>query len=216
MCDEREKLIEYVYDECDDRERSLVDQHLESCETCREEIAGLRATRQDLLAWAVPDHGSVWKPFVPARQTPWYREVPAWAMAAAAGIMIMLGFSGGLVAQSFAPREAMPAPAAVATTHADDAARRAELIVIERRIADSMRADLAQLDQRVKLVSQQNAGPAALVHAADAGRDMALYTSVNSDMYRMTQRIRSLENQLENLRQLMITQQSGSGSGLNR
>jgi len=198
MCDERERLIGYVYDECGDEERGLVDEHLESCETCRDEISGLRATRQDLLAWEVPDHGSVWKPFVPARVTPWYREVPAWAMAAAAGVMVVLGVSGGAVAQALIPREATPAPAAITSTHVDDAARRAELIALERRIADSMRADLAQLDRRVKLVSQQNAAPAGLVHASDSDttQDMALYKSVNTDMYRLSLRMKSIENQL--------------------
>jgi anti-sigma factor RsiW len=216
MCDERERLIGYVYDECGDEERGLVDEHLESCETCREEISGLRATRQDLLAWEVPDHGSVWKPFVPARVTPWYREVPAWAMAAAAGVMVVLGLSGGMVGQQLlAARAATPAPVTIASSSVDDVARRAELIALERRIADSMRADLAQLDQRVKLVSQQHA-TTGLVHASDSDttQDMALYNSVNTDMYRMSLRMRSIENQLEGLRQLIVTQQSGSG--LNR
>src|SRR4051812_42477960 len=108
MCDERERLIGYVYDECDASERNLVNHHLETCEVCREEIAGLRATREDLLAWDVPDHGSVWKPFAPARLRPWWREVPAWAMAAAATLVFMVGLGGGVVGQALMQRS--PAP----------------------------------------------------------------------------------------------------------
>src|SRR5207244_3539312 len=62
MCDERERLIGYVYDECDAGEKRLVEAHLQTCETCREEIGGLRRVRTDLLAWDVPDHGSAWTP----------------------------------------------------------------------------------------------------------------------------------------------------------
>ena len=49
MCDDRERLIGYVYDECDAGERRTIEAHLESCEACREEIAGLRGVRTDLL-----------------------------------------------------------------------------------------------------------------------------------------------------------------------
>ena len=54
MCDERERLIGYVYDECEAAERRAVESHLEECVDCRQEIAALRSVRQDLLAWAVP------------------------------------------------------------------------------------------------------------------------------------------------------------------
>lgn len=213
MCDERERLIGYVYDECEGEERHLIDRHLETCETCREEIAGLRATRQDLLAWEVPDHGSVWKPFVPARVTPWYREVPAWAMAAAAGVMFTIGLSGGVVAHMLTPHETAAPPPRVATASVDDAARHAELAALESRIVDSMHADLAQMDERVRLVSEKNAQP-GVVQVSDTGRDLALYTSVNSDMYQLSVRMRKIENQLDGLRQVVMSQQSGSG--LNR
>jgi anti-sigma factor ChrR (cupin superfamily) len=83
MCNERERLIGYVYDEVDAAERAVIDRHVESCAECRDEIRGFRSVREDLLAWDVPEHGSVWQPFAPARRTPWWRDVPAWAMAVA-------------------------------------------------------------------------------------------------------------------------------------
>src|SRR6476660_389010 len=96
MCDDRERLLGYLYNECDDAERRDVEQHLQSCETCREELGGLRATRQDLLAWDVPEHGSVWKPFVPANVVPRWRDIPAWALAAAA-VTFVVGAAGGVL-----------------------------------------------------------------------------------------------------------------------
>jgi hypothetical protein len=103
MCHERERLIDYLYDVSDAEERRRVDDHLATCAECRTEVTGLRAVRQDLLAWDVPEHGSVWKPFAPARLTPWWREVPVWALAAAASVMFMLGLAGGVVARQLAP-----------------------------------------------------------------------------------------------------------------
>ena len=100
MCDERERLIGYVYDECDPAERREIAQHLEECSTCRTEIGDLRGVRQDLLAWEVEGGPAVWRPFVAPVVQPWYRQVPAWAMAAAATLMFLIGAAGGFVTQS--------------------------------------------------------------------------------------------------------------------
>jgi anti-sigma factor RsiW len=211
MCDERERLIDYVYDECGAEERQIVDRHLETCQTCREEIAGLRSTRQDLLAWEVPDHGSVWKPFVPARVRPWYREVPAWAMAAAAGIMFAIGISGGLVAHAFTPHEEK-AVAAVQPQPTTDAVGRAELAALETRIVDSMRADMSQLDARVRLVSQRTAQQPGVVQVSDMARgDVALYSSVNNEMAGLVARMKRLDERITQLQNVMA-QQAGSGA----
>jgi len=109
MCDEREPLLAYLYAESDPDERRRVESHLESCETCRDELAGLRSVREDLLAWDVPDHESVWKPFTPARPVWSWRDVPAWTMAAAAAVMLALGATGTVVANALVARSAGPA-----------------------------------------------------------------------------------------------------------
>jgi len=91
MCDERERLIGYLYEECDAEERRQVETHLESCPTCRAEIGGLQSVRTDLLAWNVPEHSPVWRP-MPAGVAPpvvWWRQTPGWALAAAAtGVLL--------------------------------------------------------------------------------------------------------------------------------
>src|SRR5262245_48149450 len=97
MCDERERLIGYIYEECDADERRQIETHLKSCAVCQDEIAGLQSVRQDLLAWDVPDHAPVWRP-MPAAVTPpivWWRQTPGWALAVAAAVVLLAGLAGG-------------------------------------------------------------------------------------------------------------------------
>jgi anti-sigma factor RsiW len=210
MCDERERLIEYVYDECDAAERDRVNRHLESCPTCREEIAGLRRTRQDLLAWEVPDHGSVWKPFAPARLNPWWREVPAWALATAAGAMFCIGVGGGVTGTALMrPKavqvQAQAAPEAAAAT-AEAAALRAELSALEQKITLATRADIVRLDQRVQAVSASGAASAGLVRASDAGDHLALYSSVSKDFADLMRLYKRLDKRLQDVEAFQATQ----------
>ena len=212
MCHERERLIDYVYDECDAEERGRVNDHLATCATCREEIAGLRATRQDLLAWEVPDHGSVWRPFAPARLTPWWREVPAWAMAAAAGIMFLIGVSGGVAAQAMMARPApVQAPAHQVPSAIEAAAIRAELSALEQRITMATRADINRLDQRMQAVSASGAASAGLVRASDTGEHLALYSNVVNDFTGLLKRIKKLEQGQKEVEQLLAAQPGVQG-----
>lgn len=122
MCDQRERLMDYLYDEAAPADRRVVEAHLESCGECREEIRAFRRVREDLLAWEVPNAESVWTPFAPQPVMPWHRQIPAWAMAAAAGLMIIFGSAGGFAAAAFlsdAPvttvtQQVEPAPVQVA------------------------------------------------------------------------------------------------------
>ena len=77
MCDERERLIGYLYDEADAAERRQVDAHLLECHVCRAEIAALRRVREDLLAWDVPDHEPIWRPVAPPAPARTWSQVPA-------------------------------------------------------------------------------------------------------------------------------------------
>jgi anti-sigma factor RsiW len=141
MCHERERLIGFVYDECDPGERQLVESHLATCPACREELGALRQVRQDLLAWDVPEHGSVWRPFAPPRPALSWRDVPAWAMAVAAGAIFLIGAAGGVSVRAWWPAEpptgvqaALLQPAPVMTA--------ADLAAIEARVTARVRADL--------------------------------------------------------------------------
>jgi hypothetical protein len=117
MCDKRERLMDYLYDEAAPADRREVEEHLESCGDCRDEMRAFRRVREDLLAWDVPAYESVWTPFAPTPVAPWYSQVPAWAMTAAAGLMLLLGTAGGFAAQALRASEPAPqsAPVAVLT-----------------------------------------------------------------------------------------------------
>lgn len=103
MCDKRERLMDYLYDEAAPADRREMEAHLEACHDCRDEMRAFRRVREDLLAWDVPAYESVWTPFAPAPVAPWYRQVPVWAMTAAAGLMLLLGTAGGFAAHTLLP-----------------------------------------------------------------------------------------------------------------
>lgn len=98
MCDDRETLIAYLYDEATADERRRVDAHLAGCAECRDELRSLHGVRRDLLAWDVPARDSVWKPFAAPSPVAWWRQVPAWGLAAAAALVFGVGLAGGYVA----------------------------------------------------------------------------------------------------------------------
>lgn len=118
MCDERERLIGYLYDEVDRDERQAIDSHLHECPVCRREIAALRGVRQDLLAWDVPDHEPIWRPVVQMRPaTTSWRQVPGWALGLAASLTILAGLTGAVAARWFNPL--VPSTAATAQAPAN-------------------------------------------------------------------------------------------------
>jgi hypothetical protein len=114
MCDERERVIGYLYDECDADERRAVDAHLEECSTCRDEVQALRQVRTDLLAWEVRGTPDVWRPSAAPAAIVWWKHVPAWALGAAAGLVIAAGLLGGVSARAFSI--GVPEPVAVQAT----------------------------------------------------------------------------------------------------
>jgi len=178
MCDERERLIGYVYDECDPAERQEIARHLEECGTCRTEIGDLRGVRQDLLAWEVEGGPAVWRPFVAPVVQPWWKQVPAWAMATAATLMFLIGAAGGFVMQSLM-RGAPPAGDASATVAAVPPRNAGVLLSeAEQRIVDRLRAEL---------VAQINASRPALPAAVAA--------NVNNDQ--LMQRVNAVVGETE-------------------
>jgi len=144
MCEERERLIGYVYEECNLDERRTIEAHLESCHVCRNEIGGLRRARQELLAWEVPDQPPVWRPVAPAAAPSAWSVIPAWALTAAAGLLVMVGAAGGAMTYALMPHatavaEAQP-PASTTQVAASPTADLARLAEAERRIAALERA----------------------------------------------------------------------------
>jgi hypothetical protein len=231
MCDERERLIGYVYDEVGARERNEVERHLESCAECRDEIRGLRSVRQDLLAWDVPQHGSVWQPFAPARLRPWWREVPAWAMAAAASLMFVIGAAGGVVTRAFLDRPALAAthaaaPAIPPAQIMPASITPADLETVRHEIADLR----SEMDQRVRLVSTHASTTAgvsdrdfqqvrAMLNSGNQ-RDSQLLDvvfSLNRDLVTVKSdqnaRINALDQRLRQISETLAAMQAGGSGG---
>ena len=139
MCEQREQLLDYLYEEASPTERRAVERHLEGCEECRDEIRAFRNVREDLLAWSVPNPPSVWTAFAPAPVVPWHRQVPAWALAAAASLMFVVGSAGGFVAHSVVDGSG-PAPAApTEITQASILDSKAILSLIREELANAGR-----------------------------------------------------------------------------
>lgn len=95
MCDSKELLVSFLYDELADADRVAFEQHLGVCADCRGEVAALRVTQQQLARWSppVPDLGfqvirtPVAVPVATAPRT--WRG--AWALAAAAVLVLAAG-----------------------------------------------------------------------------------------------------------------------------
>lgn len=94
-CDDKERLVAFLYGETSDRERAEVEAHLAGCPSCADEVDQLRAVRVDLAAWQPPDADLGFRIVREGVTTSrrWWR-VPAWApVAMAAGLLLALAAS---------------------------------------------------------------------------------------------------------------------------
>ena len=230
MCDERERLIDFLYDEADPAARREFERHLETCASCRDEVRAFGAVRTDLLAWEVPETDSVWKPFAPPRPAPWWREVPAWAMAAAAAVIFAIGAAGGAATRTIADRAtADPASnqqAAMPAQVVPAGVSRADLDAFGKQLSDTMRSEM---DARVRLVSTHASSRVAtpdedfkqvraLLQSGDE-RDKDIlnamrllnndFSFTKSSQDRTIEQLKQRVDQLSNAIALMAQQQSG-------
>lgn len=94
MCDSKELIVGYLYDDLSDNERRSFTAHLAICGECREELAALRATRGHLASWSPPEPDLGFQIIraaaaAPARVLPMRsRWMPAFGLAAAAVIVL--------------------------------------------------------------------------------------------------------------------------------
>lgn len=205
MCNQRERLIGFIYNEGDAAELREVHEHVEGCAECRAEIAALRNVRDDLLAWDVPPSESVWRPFqaAPVAKPVWWRQMPAWAMAAAASVMLVGGFAGGAVAHGLTQETVV---ASGQTTQADldarDAKLRDELLRavrtdLDARIVRASNASLqtddhAKLQAEIAQLRELNAKLVELVNGFDAQWQRVWHT-VNMNGDTLGGKVRNLE-----------------------
>jgi len=160
-CDDKERLVSFLYGETSDRERAEVEAHLAGCVRCAEEVDELRAVRVDLAAWQPPEaelgFRIVREPVTTSRR--WW-HVPAWApVAMAAGVLLALAASvqveygnGAIVVRTgWATASAPPAGAAgggqvAPATRTQAAGQTASATMSE----GDVRAALASLESRLR------------------------------------------------------------------
>ena len=156
ICD-KETLVGYIYDELDAAERAAFEAHLAACAECREEVAGLRATRAHLARWAPPepDLGSPRFRIVRDNDVPApprrFRISPAWGLAAAAVLLLAVasaianveiryGSDGLVVRTGWARSPASQAPAAAPAAPQP----------VRAAASDTWRPDFARLEERLR------------------------------------------------------------------
>lgn len=159
MCDSKELIVGYVYDDLSVEERVALESHLSSCAECRTEVGELRATRSHLAVWSPPEPdlrfriirgGGAAAPAVPLRS----RWIPAFAFAAAAVIVLAVaaaianvelryGSDGLAVRTGWASRpfENRPAQGAIpqqapVETRAATPAVSADFVALDRRLRE--------------------------------------------------------------------------------
>src|SRR3954471_7496018 len=54
MCEEKDLLVSFLYDDVGDADRARFEHHLRRCAECRDELHALQGVRADLTAWAPP------------------------------------------------------------------------------------------------------------------------------------------------------------------
>jgi len=95
-CNEQPALVDLLYDECDPQERRRLEAHVSICAACANDLGELRAVRSDLQTWTPPQPELGFRIVqdqvrVEQRGARAARFMPAWAMAAAAVLVLAAG-----------------------------------------------------------------------------------------------------------------------------
>ena len=197
MCDSKELLVAFLYDELDPSAKRTFEAHVASCAECRDEIAELRATRGQIALWTPPEPDLGFRLIRGAAAPPpppRFRIAPAWGLAAAALLVLAVGAAianldvrydgAGLSVRTGWQHEA-DAPSAAQQNAAGGVANvdwKAQAEVLDRRLRDLERAVGARPQPAV-----QNAS------AADLSDAEAL------------QQVREIVGQSETRQQRMVT-----------
>jgi Putative zinc-finger len=203
--DRDETLIAYLYDDIDAPTRATFEAHVSACAACRAELDGLRGVRRQLAEWAEPVDSqqstvntvdrhkyprlSTLDPRPPtldSRKASWLPDVPAWAQAAAAvlivgvaagianldirydanGLSIRTGWSKPFDSPKGEVAQAKPAADPARTGPVTDTVTRAELVALEQRLRDDVRA----LQAGAHAVAASDAQPARALADGDLMR----------------------------------------------
>lgn len=180
ICTDKELLVAYLYDECDDDERVRMEAHLAACTTCARELDELRGVRMDLAGWSPPEQAlgfKVVRDNVPRAPRWRYASVQAWALVAAAVLVFAAGAavanievrygSDGLVVRTGWTSRSQDS---IAPTAAADAPWRSDLASLERQFRDRLETLQAEAGgQNARSVNASSVpSPNAVVGSNDA------------------------------------------------
>jgi hypothetical protein len=166
-------LIGYLYGDLDPGERVRFEAHLASCSACAGELAELGGVRAQLGRWSPPEPGALVHPGIEQPRR-WWRDVPAWAQAAAAllvlgasaaimhlevrfdgaGVTVRTGWSAAASPLVQGDRADVPAPVAIAGPASD--AWRAELAAVEARLRREFRLPAATITTAARPEAQDD------------------------------------------------------------
>lgn len=194
MCD-KDRIIAYVYEELDRAVRADLEAHLSTCAECREEVAGLRSVRRDLMSWAPPQPEFGFH--IVRDRKPTWREwwTPAFGLAAAAVLLLAVAAAIANIDVSYGTDglqvrtgrgRAVPVVSAPAAAPAP--AQAVSSASTSERDAADMRTLLASLDRRLR---QLEATP------REAGMQQAALKSARKADAEILQRFQDLLAQSE-------------------
>ncbi len=148
-CDEKDRLLAYLYDEAGPDDRQAIEDHLTACAACRRELRALRSVRSQLASWTPPEQElgfRIVRDGAARVARSWWRA-PAWGMGLAAAAVVVLA-AGAAVAnlevryddRGVTVRTGWRAPAAADMPVTASAATpwRADLQALERRLRDDL------------------------------------------------------------------------------
>ncbi len=185
QCDDKEKLVGWLYGETSDDERADVDAHLAMCAACAGELDALRSVRVSLSAWEPPDADLgfriVREPVPEARR--WW-QVPGWAPAAmAAALLLAVGAAlsqveleygnGTVLVRTAWSRPAASAPAAAAAAETTSPSQESASASANALTADEMRAAMGDLEKRLRAELATSRPTATASAASDGSIDRA-------------------------------------------
>jgi hypothetical protein len=155
MCDEKERLIAYVYGDCEDKERQQMAAHIAVCAACAEEADALQNMRGHLATWTPPDLALGFKVVREESPRPARRfwPQPAWGLAMAAAVVLMATMAaarleiqvgnGSVVVRSAWANDARQAPGLATTSESPAQPWRAALSALEQRLRGELEPERA-------------------------------------------------------------------------
>lgn len=191
-CDDKQRLVAYLYGETTAEEQAAVESHLATCAACAGELSALQDVRGHLAAWNAPEAELGFRvtrePVVavpPPERARARWSVPAWAQAAAAVLVLSVGAAianleirygaDGITLRTGWSREAPPAQGAVAGTVAGAAAPTVTRIAGQDDAA--WHAALADSEKRLRAefaVARVGAPPVPVLSRTSASSDDVL------------------------------------------